>query len=514
MAYTRINLLKQCFTLHPVGQGFFYSGVVTAEGKTGNSNPFKFVFDCGSMTKGAGYEEADTFRRNYLEASGRLDMLVVSHFDGDHVNQIGTLLQRKVKVDHLILPFTLFEERLFLVLKHFLRKGVAPADEEREDSFFIQFVLDPLGTLRENLDGDSTVYLVTGDPRPASEGSDGDGKGFPGRKGRDTERTDAPRMDFGFGSLGRKATAKDRVFFGTKAMTVSEQLRIVKDSEKGYIHLINEGVNVMEFLFYRRRITKRERVFYKDIFQRFCAHFGIKNGSSPEAVQKEILEKLRSLRGGTTLRKKIYWAAITVFAADLEILAKDAENLNTTALSMLHLNPTYYESLAATLLPHGQADGLYYQRRTGLIQKFDGTNKTRIEHNLFPYHSFHGDYEPYYDRDFFPNCLLTSDSFLLHQTEVDAFFHRYQAYWQRFWLFQIPHHGSKKNANRNLFTRVNRSARKFINYGIHHWALSHYSHPDPEIFDELRIAGCCSDIIAVNEYLGFHFSFTLSAYQH
>ena len=39
--------LEQTFTIHPIGQGFFYSGTI----KIDNRVRFRMVFDCGSNSK-------------------------------------------------------------------------------------------------------------------------------------------------------------------------------------------------------------------------------------------------------------------------------------------------------------------------------------------------------------------------------------------------------------------------------------------------------------------------------
>lgn len=107
------GLLKQEFIIHPVGQGLFYSGKISHENKI----KFRMVFDCGSNTAGACQEEIEIYRDSDFLEEKVLDLLVVSHFDKDHVNQIENLLKGGIKVKKLVMPFLTFEERLFLVLK-------------------------------------------------------------------------------------------------------------------------------------------------------------------------------------------------------------------------------------------------------------------------------------------------------------------------------------------------------------------------------------------------------------
>ncbi|HKO78231.1 MAG TPA: hypothetical protein VJU52_13525, partial [Flavobacterium sp.] len=105
---------NQEFTIHPVGQGLFYSGKITHNTEV----KFRMVFDCGSLTKGAGQDEVDIYRDADFLGKKVLDLLVISHFDRDHVYHIGRLLADGIKVKKLVMPFITFSERLFLVARY------------------------------------------------------------------------------------------------------------------------------------------------------------------------------------------------------------------------------------------------------------------------------------------------------------------------------------------------------------------------------------------------------------
>jgi hypothetical protein len=150
-----IHILLQEFTIHPVGQGLFYSGKIVHENKV----KFRMVFDCGSNTAGACQEEIEIYRDNDFLEKEVIDLLVISHFDADHVNQIGNLLKGNIKIKKLVMPFLTFEERLFLLLRCFSNKKILP-----EDDFYIRFAIDPLGTIEVNFDGDSEVIIIDSGP--------------------------------------------------------------------------------------------------------------------------------------------------------------------------------------------------------------------------------------------------------------------------------------------------------------------------------------------------------------
>ncbi|MES2654055.1 MAG: MBL fold metallo-hydrolase [Bacteroidota bacterium] len=69
------------FSFYPVGQGCFYAGKIM--------NKFTVVFDCGSISRRIYLDNAiDAFKLKHK----KIDLLVISHFDEDHVNGVADLL--------------------------------------------------------------------------------------------------------------------------------------------------------------------------------------------------------------------------------------------------------------------------------------------------------------------------------------------------------------------------------------------------------------------------------------
>lgn len=92
--------LKVAQKFHSVGNGTFKLGIVESLDTREN---FKWVYDCGStsMTTLNRVLGAIT-RRGWPES---IDMLVLSHFDNDHVNGVEEILKH-CRVKTLVLPFS------------------------------------------------------------------------------------------------------------------------------------------------------------------------------------------------------------------------------------------------------------------------------------------------------------------------------------------------------------------------------------------------------------------------
>jgi hypothetical protein len=132
---------------HSVGQGLFYS----MDLKIGSDYySFNFVYDCGSLSvKEYLTEEIDYFR-SYHDI---IDLLVVSHFDEDHVNGIADLIKGK-KVKKLVLPYVDWKERLAV--------AVTLTDSDQEE--YLALLSDPL-TFFSSEEFDIDEILIVGTSR-------------------------------------------------------------------------------------------------------------------------------------------------------------------------------------------------------------------------------------------------------------------------------------------------------------------------------------------------------------
>lgn len=146
----------------PVGQGLFSSGRLINTTRS----EFSWVYDCGSS---AGAIERDQsigeFRRR--NADRPIDLLVLSHFDNDHINGIVKLVS-KVEIRTLLLPYLPLWERLLIMLD----EGIAPGDH------LAQFFVNPVAYLTEAGEGriQQIVFVPTAGPddTPTEDGGEFD----------------------------------------------------------------------------------------------------------------------------------------------------------------------------------------------------------------------------------------------------------------------------------------------------------------------------------------------------
>lgn len=92
------------FKFDTVGQGLFYWGILNVNGcQNINDCQFSFVYDCGSTSQTRINERVKSFKK-ILGYNNELDMLVISHFDKDHMNGTSELL-RDTKVKNIFIPY-------------------------------------------------------------------------------------------------------------------------------------------------------------------------------------------------------------------------------------------------------------------------------------------------------------------------------------------------------------------------------------------------------------------------
>ena len=96
------------FKFDTVGQGLFYWGILND-----NDRQFSFVYDCGSTSKTRIDERVENFKE-ILGCCQELDMLVIPHFDEDHMNGIRELLM-DTKVESIFIPYYHLDDYLLFV---------------------------------------------------------------------------------------------------------------------------------------------------------------------------------------------------------------------------------------------------------------------------------------------------------------------------------------------------------------------------------------------------------------
>ncbi|MBI5489986.1 MAG: hypothetical protein HY905_21810 [Deltaproteobacteria bacterium] len=151
-------------TFHAVGQGLFHSAQIDFGGR---ASCFRYVYDCG--TDGSPDELAVAVDGYVSGCSpARLNLLMVSHLDADHVSGLPGLLEGLRKtgsgVDDALLPYLHPEERAIVA-------AWASRGRKRPAAWYFEFLDDPAGFLLEH--GVRRVIYIRGGDGPPPEGGVG-----------------------------------------------------------------------------------------------------------------------------------------------------------------------------------------------------------------------------------------------------------------------------------------------------------------------------------------------------
>jgi hypothetical protein len=129
---------------YPVGQGLFAAGEIACD----TEDPFTFVYDCGtSGTQSLIKNAIDTYHKKPIKD---IDLLIISHFDKDHISGLDELLSKKPP-KNILMPYLTLAERLFLLL----------SQESENTNEEIRFFIDPIKYITEkNPDQIQNIYLM------------------------------------------------------------------------------------------------------------------------------------------------------------------------------------------------------------------------------------------------------------------------------------------------------------------------------------------------------------------
>lgn len=141
------------FRFNKAGQGCFYTGILTNE-KSNSS--FSIAYDCGThSTKQYLINEINKFQVELrLRTGGILNLLIISHFDEDHVNELARLINGVSEIDYIVLPYLTPAERLVVFLN---------SSEDDENGDYISFITDPVAFLLESGIKINHILYIVGD---------------------------------------------------------------------------------------------------------------------------------------------------------------------------------------------------------------------------------------------------------------------------------------------------------------------------------------------------------------
>ena len=117
---------------YPVGQGFFSSQQISY-----GDEKYTCVYDCGSVSKG-GSHPLDKYVDYLRDTTEVIDLLVISHFDNDHINGIKKLVG-KFNINKIVIPYLSTFEKLLLLLGKNIPLNLRAM---QNDLYFLAYLLD------------------------------------------------------------------------------------------------------------------------------------------------------------------------------------------------------------------------------------------------------------------------------------------------------------------------------------------------------------------------------------
>ena len=128
-------------TIHPVGQGAFYSEIFSAR----KNKLFTVVYDCGSNDK--------EYLKTNIEKFGTVDLVFISHFHNDHINGIKELQQNANPL--IIIPGISHYAFVIDLIYNYLHTG-----DKRCDSISFMFdCLPALSSVKSNSNNQNQIIL-------------------------------------------------------------------------------------------------------------------------------------------------------------------------------------------------------------------------------------------------------------------------------------------------------------------------------------------------------------------
>lgn len=262
------------YDFRPVGQGLFSVGRLKRSIDNRPDEQFTWVHDCGSstLTSTAMTKEIEALRNG--ETRPNLDLLILSHFDEDHISGL-VLLLNIFRVRRLVLPYFTPAERILIVFS-----------QGEQSALLNRFLAGPSSFIRSYQGGQETEILFVrksgDDPSPdfaVPEGPPDEPDNVP---------VDAGGVD--------KPNEKERAADPDLERTSLPHLTLMKD---GSVPFTVWGH--WEFLFYNlpqpSAKLKDLEVLIQPLLERF--YIETKNGENPTPVIQLLKEAYRDVFGSS-----------------------------------------------------------------------------------------------------------------------------------------------------------------------------------------------------------------------
>lgn len=240
-----VHQVRKCF--HAVGNGTLFTGQIYDKN---SDDIFNWMYDCGSTSKKTVLSTIADLS-NWFGPRNVIDMLVISHFDNDHVNGLEALLQ-KYYVRRLVLPFTEWPQSI-REISVMGPKGISPS--------VALLQIDPSKWLELNnfIDRVGEILLVQGNGGPEETDSSPDNPDNPDNDSpkwkehsafdpeSDTPDENTPPLPEGNQEFPSDKVAADNVFFKLKNQAATTVIKVAKIHQSQAVYSAN---NSFEFMFY------------------------------------------------------------------------------------------------------------------------------------------------------------------------------------------------------------------------------------------------------------------------
>ncbi|QUG75486.1 hypothetical protein GKQ23_11020 [Erwinia sp. E602] len=265
------NELSGCF--HAVGNGTFFTSKI--RGKEGSE--FKWGYDCGSTSEKIINGIIDSSYIEFTDGDS-IDMMVISHFDDDHVNGLIALL-RKHTIKRLVLPYSDWTQSIREISidgSH----GVSPSTA--------LFQLNPALWLFNNdlSNRVETIILVQGNGGPENPEEQTTPRKFPADHNEpliltdNSDESNVPEQEKHIND------AKDNVFFDLGRPVNSGGIKILKINHMQPIDALG---GIFEFIFYNAEKTfKKLNLVYEKDEEIYAIKSRVKLSDAKEDIQKTI----------------------------------------------------------------------------------------------------------------------------------------------------------------------------------------------------------------------------------
>lgn len=422
------------FEFRNIGQGMFYTGQI--EG-------FNFVYDCGSDSGKKMIKNAiNEYKREFFlkpGIKGNLNMLVLSHFDNDHVNGVTDLLNN-FHIHTVVIPYLYPIERLRLIAKY-----------KKANKEYRNLLKDPI----EYFASFSVKQIILLDRHSPSNHD-------PILHDNIIDTSDSPNLDIDNIDLLKAfdelpdSEAKEEIKTIENLKQISKKIPI-KIKKRGSVKI----GDIWEFLFFNYDYTPETL--------NILSTFPTVDGKSLYFKQ-DLLDLLANKKARKI--KQYYNDMIKKLKN-----SKNIKNINNTSIILNHI-PINYEQTGTHINlneKRKETDILPKNQKSMSAKKINSLNSFRCFKKSSSY--------KYFKWSCFSGTLLFGDIDTRKDLNQITNFFGYRL--QNLSIISVPHHGSKYNWDPNLFKIFNTNGKNYqgpVNWVVSCGLVNKFGHPDYIVF--------------------------------